>query len=346
MSSSRVAVDAAPARRDGSGAVAKLRRLRTEYARLGVPLALVVALLAIAAWRVPQLFTVVGLAGAILVAAPLMLATMAITPIAMAGRGGVDLSIGPAVGFINVTIVTWLVSAGIEHPGLVFVYAMLAGVLWQLMVGAAIVFVRVSPIIVTLAGFMILQGLNLVILPRPGGLAPDWLSDWGYGTTLFGPVLAVLVGAFLFWYAFTRTALFTHLKLMGSDERTAFACGVDVTRVRLLAHLIGGVFIGLAAICQTALIGSGDPTQGNQLTLQAITALVLGGTALSGGRGGALGSVLGATAMYLIFVVLSSFNFGAISGFMTQMSYGLILVAALLLSLLGTRPGRDARVAA
>jgi len=314
-----------------------------EHRHLLVPAALVAILLAVAAVRVPQLFTGSGLAGAVLVAAPLILAAMAITPIALAGRGGVDLSIGPAIGFVNVTLVTWLVSLGVEHPLAVFAYAVLAGCLWQAALAALIVYVRISPIIASLAGFMILQGVNLVILPRPGGIAPDWLSDWGYGTTLFGPVLGVLIAAFVLWFGFTRTALFAHLQLVGADERTAYTAGIDVNAVRFAAHLVAGVLLGLAAICQTGLIGSGDPSQGNTLTLQAITALVLGGTSLAGGRGGASGSVLGAIAMYLVFVVLSSFNFGAVSGFMTQMSYGLILVLSLLLSLVvGRGRGRGA----
>lgn len=315
-----------------------IKSLRSQFSHLIVPLGLVVTLLLISAFRSPQLFSAVGAAGAILVAAPLILASIAITPIAMAGRGGVDLSIGPAIGLINVTIVTWLAPSGFESPLAVFTFAIVIGCLWQTLIAAMIIYVRVSPIIVSLAGFMILQGINLVILPRPGGIAPDWLSDWGYGTELLGPVLLVLVAAFLLWYLFQRTAIFQHIRLMGADEKTAYTSGVNINAVRFAAHLSAGVFTGLAAVCLTGLIGSGDPTQGNTLTLQAVTALVLGGTSLAGGRGGAVGSVLGAVAMYLIFVVLSSFNFGSVSGFMTQMSYGLILVISLMLTLTTSRP--------
>ena len=84
------------------------------------------------------------------------------------------------------------------------------------------------------------------------------------------------------------------------------------------------------------MIGSGDPVQGNRYTLQAVTALVLGGTSLAGGRGGGFGSIIGAINMYLIFYVLSSFNFGIISGFVTQMFYGLILVISLIINILTT----------
>lgn len=300
---------------------------------VAVPLILVLVLLSIAALRAPHTFSSVGLAGAVLVSAPLILAAMALTPIAIAGRGGVDLSIGPAIGFINVTIVVWLPALGISSPAAVFAYAILMGILWQMILATLIVYVRLSPIIASLAGYMILQGVNLVILSRPGGVAPEWLSTWSFGTDLFSPVLWILVASFVLWGMFRRTVLFDHIRLMGADERTAYTVGIDIVTARYAAHAMAGVFAGLGAICLTGMIGSGDPTQGNTLTLQAITALVLGGTSLAGGRGGILGSVLGAIAMFLVFVVLSSFNFGAISGFMTQMAFGLILVASLLLSL-------------
>ena len=304
-----------------------------KYKHLYIPAALVTILLIICALRAPQLFTSVGLAGAILVSAPLILASIAITPIAMAGRGGVDLSIGPAIGFVNVTIVTFLVGLELQSPLAVFSYAIVVGCIWQLLLAAMIVFLRVSPILVSLSGFLILQGVNLTILPRPGGFAPDWLSDWGYGTELNSPVLYVLLSAFLLWYLFCRTPLYESMRLLGSDERTAYTSGVKINLVRFSAHIVAGIYTGLAAVCLTGLIGSGDPSQGNTYTLQAITALVLGGTSLAGGNGGALGSILGALAMFLIFVVLSSFNFGAISGFMTELTYGLILVVSLLLTI-------------
>ncbi len=297
---------------------------------LALPLLLVAVLLALVAVRTPSFFSSSGIGGAIVVAAPLILATMAITPIAIAGRGGVDLSIGPLVGFINVLIVVALPKIGLSDPVSIFASALIIGCLWQAAMAAIIIYVRVSPIIVSLAGFLILQGVNLLILPRPGGFAPDWLSDWGYGTTILSPVLAVLVAAALMWWAFRRTPIFQAIRLTGADERMAYACGINIAAARLAAHLAAGVLAGLAAVCLTGLIGSGDPIQGNTLTLQAVTALVLGGTSLAGGRGGALGSALGALAMYLIFVVLSSFNFGALSGFMTQVAFGLILVLTLL----------------
>src|SRR6185369_3864965 len=134
------------------------------------------------------------------------------------------------------------------------------------------------------------------------------------------------------WLLFTRTAFFSHLRLMGSDERAAYTAGVRITLVRLGAHAIAGIFAALSALTFTALIGSGDPTQGTTYTLIAITALVLGGTSLSGGRGGVIGSLLGAVNLFLIGYVLATFSFGMVQGFVTDLAYGVILVLSLLLT--------------
>jgi len=120
---------------------------------------------------------------------------------------------------------------------------------------------------------------------------------------------------------------------MGSDERETYTSGVNVNLVRIGAHAIGGVYAGLAAITFTSLISSGDPTQGTTYTLMAVTALVLGGASLAGGRGSAFGALLGSLNIFLITYSLSTFNFGKMQAFITDMSYGVMLVVSLLISL-------------
>jgi len=121
--------------------------------------------------------------------------------------------------------------------------------------------------------------------------------------------------------------------MIGSDERAAYTSGVNVNLVRIVAHAIGGVYAGLAAITFTSLISSGDPSQGTTYTLMAVTALVLGGANLAGGRGSAFGALLGSLNIFLITYALSTFNFGKMQAFVTDMSYGLMLVVSLLISL-------------
>lgn len=299
---------------------------------LMVPIFIFFALLIFAVIRGPNLISGAGIGSAVIVVAPLVLAVYALTIIVMAGRAGVDLSIGPLIGFINVGMIQLFAAGFMESPIAFFLYAMAVGVAYQLLQGIIIIFVRVQPIIVSLSGYLTLVGLNLIIMPRPGGVAPEWLFPWGAGTTLFSPVLVILVLATIGWYILTRTAFFGHLRMMGSDERAAYTSGVPINWVRLGAHAIGGVYAGLAAITFTSLISSGDPTQGTTYTLMAVTALVLGGANLAGGRGSAFGSLLGALNIYLITYVLSTFNFGKVQSFVTDLAYGVILVLSLLIS--------------
>lgn len=314
--------------------VAELRHASSpSHTYLLVPILLLFALLVVASLRAPTLITNAGIGSAIIVASPLILATYALTIIAMAGRVGVDLSIGPLIGFINVSMVQLYAAKIITTPVEFFAYAIAVGVLYQLVMGLIIVYVRVQPIIVALSGFLALVGLNLVILRRPGGVVPEWMQSWGLGTEILSPVLVIVVVATLAWFALTRTAFFGHLRLMGADERTAYASGVRINIVRLGAHIIAGVYAAMAALTFTSLIASGDPNQGTTYTLMAVTALVLGGTSLAGGRGSIIGSLFGALNIYLITYVLSTFSFGRVQSFVTEAAYGVVLVVSLLLTL-------------
>ncbi|HEV7249846.1 MAG TPA: ABC transporter permease [Shinella sp.] len=302
---------------------------------LAVPVTLAVVLLAIAVVRAPNLFTPSGIGNGILVAAPLFFATMALTPIVMSGRGAVDLSIGPLIGFLNVTLITWLSARGLTNPVLFIGWALLAGALWQVMLAAIVIYVRIAPIIVSLSGYLVLSGVNLMIMSRPGGVAPDWLMNWGAASAaqIVSPILVLVLVASAFWATITRTGFHRQLRMVGSDERMAYTSGINVDLVRLIAFAIGGMFAGLAALSYTALIASGDPTQGSTYTLQAVTALVLGGASLSGGRGGVVGAALGALNMFLINYLLGTFNFGSLSGYVTQLAFGAILACSLLVNL-------------
>ena len=314
-------------------AVRAAPRATTASSYLLVPIVLFFALLIVAVLRSKSLVTGAGLGSAVIVAAPLTLATYALMAVAIAGRGTVDLSIGPLIGFINVTLVQLFGLEILTSPADFFLYALGIGVLYQLLMGLIIVFVRVQPIIVSLSGYLALAGVNLVILERPGGSAPDWMTPWALGTSIISPVTLILIVATVAWLLFTRTAFYGHLRLMGSDERAAFASGVRINLIRLGAHVIAGLFAGLAAITFTSLISSGDPTQGTTYTLMAVTALVLGGASLAGGRASVMGSLLGSVNIYLITYVLATFNFGAVQSFVTDLAYGTILVLSLLLTL-------------
>ena len=301
---------------------------------LMVPIFIFFSLLILAMIRSPIIISQSGIGSAIILSAPLILTTYALTFIVMAGRGGVDLSIGPFMGFINVSSIQLYAHGYLQTSVGWFIYAIAMGLIWQLFYALIVVFVRVSPIIVALAGFLAFTGINLVILSRPGGIAPDWLIPWGEGFTIFNEIFLLLILATILFYIITHTAFWGHLKLMGSDERAAFTSGVKINWVRIVAHLIAGVFAALSAICFTALVGSGDPIQGTKYTLLGVTALVLGGASLVGGRGGAFGAILGAGNLYLINYILVTFRFERLQSFVSDLSYGAVLVIALLVSLI------------
>lgn len=312
------------------------RSLRSvAYARPALVLLVVLAVLA--AWRGPTLLTSSGMGGALVSTAPLILAAMAVTPIAMSGRGDVNLAIGPLMGLINVVLIQLVIGQGFDSPVVVIGAALVLGVGVQSLLGFLGVMLRVEPIIVALGGYLAISGLNLVIMPRPGGVTPEWLTSWASGRSILSPVLGVLIIACLLWWFFTKTALYTNLRLAGTDERAAYVSGIPTGAVHVAAHGIGGVFAALAALCFTALIGSGDPNQGSIYTLLAVTALVLGGTSLAGGVGGMTGSVIAAIDIFLISYVLSTFQLGSIGAYVNQFVYGAVLVAAMLTALYVSR---------
>jgi ribose transport system permease protein len=187
--------------------------------------------------------------------------------------------------------------------------------------------VRLQPVVVTLGSYLTLAGLSLVVLPEPVGGAPVWTAALG-GSVLGGNVpisLVLVVVALLIWWIAKKTGLVKLISAVGSEDRAAYASGIDIRVVRLLAYTLGGLFSGLAGIALTVLLNSGDPSAGVQYTLMAIVAVALGGNALRGGRGGMRGPILGAICLYLIQSLLSAAN---VSSLWIQVVYGGILLAA------------------
>jgi ribose transport system permease protein len=290
---------------------------------------LLVVLLVLTAARSSDFFRSAQLASELAAVAPLVLATIGISAIAQAGPSSVDLSVGPLMVFVNVVIVKWLVPAGLDTPLLLPILAMLVAIAFQAILGVLIGRLRLQPVVVTLAGYLVLTGLGLVVLPQPGGDIPIWLANWGSPSTVFSAPLGVLVIALLVWTLLARTTLMRNVRLAGANDRTAYVSGIPLVRARVVSHVVGGAFIGLAGLMLTGLLQSGDATQGSAYTLQAVAALVLGGASLAGGRAGALGALLGALDVYLISFVLGTFDFGAKSSYVIQFSTGIVLFIAL-----------------
>lgn len=306
------------------------RRLPRSVSTLSTPVVLLAILLIVSGFRSPGLFGSQGLGTALAQAAPLILSVLAITPVAISAPAGIDLSIGPLIVLINVGIVQWLVPRAIATPVLTFAFAIALGVAFEVLQGVIITMVRLQPVIVTLSGYLVLGGLNLVIMPQEGGVVPLWLTNLGSPASIASPVLYVVVACFVIWGVVARTAFMRNLRLVGGNERAAYAGGLNLVGTRIGAHVLAGVFAGVAGVLLTALLQSADPTAGSAQTLSAVTALVVGGLSLSGGRGGAVGALLGALDVFLIGNVIGTFPLGESSSFVTELANGAILVAALI----------------
>lgn len=301
-------------------------RRRLPSASAGV---LFIVLLILSATRSSSFLSSSGLAGSMSEVAPLVLATLSVSAIALAGPSSVDLSIGPLIVFVNVVIVQWFVPSGLDSPVVLILLSIALAIAFECAQGFVIARLRLQPVIITLAGFLVLSGLDLVILPQPGGTVPAWLSGWGAPTGALSAPLWVMLAALLGWGLLGRTTAMKTVRLVGANERTAYVSGLPLIKARVIAHAVGGVFAGLSGLMLCALLESGDATQASGYTLQVLAALVLGGASLAGGRASAVGAVLGALDIYLISFALGTYNFGAKSSYVVQFSTGIVLVLAL-----------------
>lgn len=266
-------------------------------------------------------------------AAPLIGAAVASAPVILAGRGGIDISVGPLMGFVNALVIQVLfLNLGISSPLVIVPAALLVGAAVGAANGVLATIVRIQPIVATLGTYLILTGVTLTILPAPIGPAPDWLK------AMAGP-LSVLPLALiaLCWLVIRRTPYHDLLMAVGSDDRAAYTAGVAVTKVRLFAYVLTGIFAAAAGLMLTSLIGSADPNIGPAYTLIAIAAVALGGVSLAGGRGGLGGAAIGAIDIFLLQSLLTTFN---VSTYVLQIAYGLILVVAVVLTAVQERLSR------
>jgi ribose transport system permease protein len=300
-----------------------------RLAGTGTVLVLLVVLLLVNAVLNPARLAPAGILTTIGLAAPLVLAALATTPSILTGGGGIDISIGPMIGFLNVVMVAYLFGNGVDSPMIVIPLVLLAGTLLGALNGFLVAYLRLQPIVATLGTYLVLFGLTPWIMPRPSGSAPDWLVRLGDDLSLL-PLL--FVG--LLWAIVHRTPLYASLMAIGGSAKAAYTSGVDVAAVKLFAYALGGLIAAVAALALTALLASGDPNVGPSITLRAIAAVALGGVSLAGGRGGLIGAGAGALVIFLLQQALTST--GA-STFVLQMTFGVVLVLAVLFNALVAR---------
>jgi ribose transport system permease protein len=249
--------------------------------------------------------------------------------------GGFDLSAGAIVSLVNAVLATQMgPSAGSQ----VFwgVAALAIGGAAGSVNGVLVAFLRLQPIVATLATMFIVQGLTLLLMARPGGAIPAefvaLLTGDAIPDLLPAPLVIMAIAA-LAWLSFKRTRLGVGLYAVGGDPVAARAAGVPDRLAVFTAYAVAGVFYGAAGAFVSAQTGSGDPLVGRPLLLQTFTAVVLGGTLLGGGRGGAIGTIAGAYALLLMVNLLLTFN---VPAYYSSIVEGTVLVLAVLAGSVGT----------
>jgi ribose transport system permease protein len=240
---------------------------------------------------------------------------------------GLDLSAGAVISLVNVTLVVSMQHA--QAPGPVWVVAGIAiGAAVGVFNGFLVAYLRLQPIVVTLASMFICQGITLLIMKEPGGSVPPQFASLFVGDLVPNLVpmpLVMLVGAVLLWALIRRTRFGSNLFAVGSDEDAARANGINTAAVKFFTYVLAGAFFGFAGVFLTAQTGSGDPLIGPPLLLPIFVAVVLAGTPLSGGRGGLVGCIFGALTLILTTNVLLVLN---ISTYYSTIVEGVLLVFA------------------
>ena len=248
---------------------------------------------------------------------------------------GLDLSVAGVVSLTNVVIATQISSGALGITVGVSI-GLLVGIVMGATNGALVGFVRLPPIIATLATWSILEGLALYVLPEPGGSVPASFGNFllrTYGPIPLPLILIVLI-PLVVWWPVLRSRLGHAIYAVGDDEEVAYVSGLPVRSTRLLAYTLSGFLAALAAVFITMSALSGDPRIGESYTLNSIAAVVLGGTLLAGGRGGITGPIAGALVLSLLSDILF---FAGISTYWQFVVSGGILIVALAFATLSQR---------
>lgn len=222
--------------------------------------------------------------------------------------GGIDISVGGIVSIVNTILATQVGLNGSPEKMWTYVFVSLgAGILAGAINGFFIAFLRLQPIITTYATSFLYVGFALFILPNPGGGIPPEIANLYRNTTPLGLPLAfyVIAVVLVIWMYIRSTRFGNYLYAVGGNAEAAYETAVPVTWVLFSTYVASGFMAALAGIAITMLSGSGNAEIGVPMTLTSITAVVIGGTALSGGVGGVAGPVVGAITLGIIQNIIS-----------------------------------------
>lgn len=242
--------------------------------------------------------------------------------------GGIDLSVGAVMAFSGTIAAGLMVNMGMP-AGVGLLAGLLVGFGLGMFNGILVAWGRMPAIIVTLATMGIARGLGLIYsggYPISG--LPSWISWFGVGRIgiVPVPVIAMVLVYLVAWVLLHRTAFGRHVYAIGGNETAAKLSGVKTERVKLAVYTISGVTACLAALILTGRLMSGQPNAGVGFELDAIAAVVLGGTAIAGGRGLILGTLIGAV---LLGILNNGLNLMGINPYLQDVIKGFIILLAI-----------------
>jgi ribose transport system permease protein len=302
------------------------RALSRNAWTLGLALLLVVLL--IATKLIQPTFGASGIESLARAAVPFAFATAAMAIVVIAG--GIDLSVAAVMAVASVSAAALMEA----FPGLgvaIIPITLVIGAAMGALNGALIVLTRLPDIVVTLAMLFVWEGTALLILNAPGGAAYPWLMDLfrgGFVLPLLPQAIVVTAVCILpFWWVMTRTRLGLSIYAIGSDPIAAFRSGVAIGPTRIAAYALAGMLAGLGGLSLTMSTGIGEPIPGPYL-LAAVAAVVLGGVALSGGKGGLIGPLVAVLILRLVRLMLTLLS---VDPNVTTIVEGTIMVAVVML---------------
>ena len=294
------------------------------------------ALIAVMAFLSPVFFSVSNLLNIVLSTS--VIGVLAIGMTFVICSAGIDLSVGSIVGFSGV--VGALATANFDLPWPACILACLAaGALAGWVNGFLVTKGGIPPFIATLGMLGVARGVALVLSNGVSiyGLPPE-VVYLGQGRP-FGvptPVIVLLVTAVVAHVLLIHTRFGVYAQVIGDNETAARAMGVRVERHKTLLYTLSGLLSGLAGLLFAARINSGEPTAGLNYELTAITATIIGGTNLFGGRGSIVGTIIGALIMG---VLQNGLNLLAVQPFYQQIAIGAVLILAVWLDRINSVEG-------
>ncbi|MGJ8599242.1 MULTISPECIES: ABC transporter permease subunit [Shouchella] len=245
--------------------------------------------------------------------------------------GGIDLSVGAILAFSGAVTAT-LLSSGMD-PILAILIGLLVGAALGAINGIIIAKGKVAPFIATLATMTIYRGATLMFTDgRPvSNLGDSTLFQMLGGGYFFGipmPAITMMISFVILYLILKKTTFGRRVYAVGGNEEASILSGIKVDRIKIYVYSLTGFLAAVAGVILTSRLNSAQPTAGTMYELDAIAAVVLGGTSLTGGKGWIVGTLIGAL---IIGVLNNGLNLLGVSSFFQQMVKGSVILLAVLL---------------